>query len=1050
MRKKLLFIVSILFLFTLNFVAQDITVKGKVKDKTGELPGVSVLIKGTTKGTSTDFNGTYSIKAKKGAILVFSSLGYKTKKVIIQSATLNVTLIEDANILDEVVVTALGITREKKSLGYAIQEVDGDNLNKASETNVVNTLAGKVSGVQIQGTGNIGGSSRILLRGASSLTGNNQPLFVVDGVPIDNSNFGSATQAYGDRDDTSGNVDYGNAAQDINPDDIESVSVLKGANAAALYGSRAGNGVILITTKKGKKNKGLGISINNSFSLETAFDFPELQNEYGGGQSLTFANIGTDGIPIQNVSTDESWGPKLDGRLVRQWDGEGNGGEVRPWIAHPDNYKNFFNTGQISKTNIAISNASEDVNYRVSYTNLNHKGIVPNSSIKRNTINLNLNGKIDKLSISTNLSYINTKGEGRPKGGGSSDNLTYNMVIWTQRQLDIDKLRNYERADGSQLTWRTDDLNSTNVRANNPFWLAYKDYQDDEKDRIIGNVKVKYDITEKLNASVRYGFDSYNDNRRDRRSVGSRYTPYYLSKIYDFKEENIDAILNYNNRELTSDISLIATLGMNTMSRTLESNIGATQGGLTVSDIYSLANSVDAAFLERSLVNKKTSSIYASTSFGFKDLAYLDLTARNDWSSTLPKDNWSYFYPSATASVIFSKFIESDVLSFGKFRAGWAQVGNDTEPYRLTNNYTQGSAVGGNPVFTIPSTLNNAELKPELTSSFETGVDLKLFSNRLSVDATYYTGKTTNQIMPITVSETTGYTQKWVNAGEIKNSGIELQLQGSPIRTKDFSWDIGINWAKNNNEVVELAEGLDTYLMSTFYTSGPASVTLESRVGESFSSIYATKVARDPDGNKIVDANGYYISGEQEFIGSVLPDWTSGITNTFTYKNFTLSALIDIQKGGVFYARGYQTAVYAGTMAVTAANGVRENGIVAEGVMSDGNGGYVTNTTPAASVDQYFRLYRRNPGDFTTFDASFVKLREVSFNYTFPSKLTEKLKLNSLNLSLVGRNLAILHRNTPKGYDPESAGNASGNIQGREYGQLPSARTIGMNLKLTF
>lgn len=1050
MIKKLFFTVSIIFIMTLNIQSQEINVKGKVTDNTGELPGVSVLIKGTKIGTSTDFNGMYSIKAEKGATIIFSSLGFKTKEVQVNSNTLNVVLEEDTNVLNEVVVTALGISREKKSLGYAIQEVDGDNLNKASESNVVNTLAGKVSGVQIQGTGNIGGSSRILLRGASSLTGNNQPLFVVDGVPIDNSNFGSGTQAYGDRDDVSGNVDYGNAAQDINPDDIESVSVLKGANAAALYGARAGNGVILITTKKGKKTKGLGISINTSFSLETAFDFPELQNQYGGGQSLDFATIGADGIPIQNVSTDESWGPKLDGRLVRQWDGDGNGGEVRPWVAHPDNYKDFFNTGEISKTNIAISDATENMNYRVSYTNLNHKGIVPNSSIKRNTINVNLNGKINKLDISTNLSYINTKGEGRPKGGGSSDNLTYNMVIWSQRQLDLNRLRDYERADGTQRTWRTDDLNTTNVRANNPFWLAYKDYQDDEKDRIIGNVNLKYNITDKLNASVRYGFDSYNDNRRDRRAEGSRYTAYYLSKIYDFKEENIDATLNYNNKELTSDISLIATLGMNTMSRTFESNVGATQGGLTVSGIYSLANSVDAAYLDRSLENKKTSSIYASASFGYNDLVYLDLTARNDWSSTLPKDNWSYFYPSTTASVIFSKFIESDVLSFGKFRVGWAQVGNDTEPYRLTNNYVQGSAVGGNAVFYIPSTLNNAELKPELTSSFETGADLKLFQNRLGVDITYYTGKTTNQIMPITVSETTGYTQKWVNAGEVKNSGIELQLQGSPIRTENFSWNIGINWAKNSNEVVELAEGLDTYLMSTFYTSGPASVTLESRVGEAFSSIYATKIARDPNGNKIVDANGYYVSGEQENIGSVLPDWTSGVTNTFTYKNFALSALIDIQKGGVFYGRGYQTAIYAGTLAETAANGVRENGIVAEGVMSDGNGGYVTNTTPAASVDQYFRLYRRNPGDFTTFDASFVKLREVSFNYTFPSKLTEKLKLNSLNLSLVGRNLAILHRNTPKGYDPESAGNASGNIQGREYGQLPSTRTIGMNLKLTF
>ena len=429
---------------------------------------------------------------------------------------------------------------------------------------------------------------------------------------------------------------------------------------------------------------------------------------------------------------------------------------------------------------------------------------------------------------------------------------------------------------------------------------------------------------------------------------------------------------------------------------------------------------------------------------------YLDLTARNDWSSTLPKDNWSYFYPSVTGSVIFSKFIESEKLSFGKFRLGWAQVGNDTGPYRLSNNYIQGSPVGGNPVFYLPSTLNNANLKPELTTSFETGIELKLFKNRLGLDLTYYTGNTRDQIMPITVSETTGYNQKWVNAGEIKNSGVEVLLTGTPLQTENFSWNVGVNWAKNTNEVVELAEGLDTYLMSTFYTSGPARVSLESRIGEPFSSIYATRIARDPDGNKIVDSNGYYVSGEQEFIGSVLPDWTSGITNTITYKNFTLSALIDIQKGGVFFGRGYQTAIYAGTIDITAANGVRENGIVAEGVMEDGSGGYVTNTTPAADFKQYFRLMRRNPGDFTTFDASFVKLREMSLQYAFPAKLLDKLPINSLNISLVGRNLAILSRNTPDGYDPESAGNASGNIQGREYGQLPTARTVGMNIKLSF
>lgn len=1045
MSKKILSIFFFLFICA-SIYSQEITVKGVVSDASEiPIPGVNVKVKGKITGTTTDFDGNYQIQAEIGDTLVFSNVSYGTNEVQVLSEQQNVTMSE-GNQLDEVVVTALGITREKKSLGYSIQEVEGDDLNKASESNVVNALAGKVAGVQIQGTGNIGGSSRILLRGASSLSGNNQPLFVVDGVPVDNSNFGSFNQAYGSRDDINGNVDYGNSAQDINPDDIATISVLKGANAAALYGSRAANGVILITTKKGKKSKGLGVDVNYGLSLETAYDFPELQNEYGGGQSLEFTDFDGDGIPIQNVSTDESWGPKLDGRLVRQWDGDGNGGEVRPWVAHPNNYRDFFQSGEIHKTNIAISNATDNGNYRISYTNLNHSGIVPNSSIKRNTFNVNLEGKINKLSVSTNLNFINTKGKGRPKTGGSSDNLVYNMVIWTQRQLDINRLRDYERADGSQRTWRTNSLDQTNVRANNPFWLAYKDFQDDEKNRYIGNVRVQYDLTQKLNVSLKYGFDKYNDNRRDRRAIGSRYTPYFISKIFDFREDNVDAVLNYNNSELTTDLSLTANLGVNYRNTLLESNTGATQGGLTVPNIFSLAVSKDLAFIKRSISEKETNSIYASASFGYKSLLYLDVTGRNDWSSTLPKDNRSYFYPSITASVIFSKLIESDNLSFGKFRAGWAQVGNDTDPYNLTDNYIIGSPVGSNPVFFFPSTKNNANLKPELTSSFETGVEMAFFDNRLGLDFTYYTGKTTNQIFDIKVSETTGFDKKRINAGEIKNNGIELQLRGTPIKVNDFSWNIGVNWAKNKNEVVELIDDVESIVITTFYPN----VTLESRIGEPFSSIYARKVARDPNGNMIVGSDGYYVNGETEFIGSVLPDWTSGITNTFSYKDFSLSTLIDIQKGGVFFGRGYQTALYAGTLAETAANGVRENGIVAEGVMDDGNGGFIPNTTPAESVSEFFRLKRRNPGDFTVFDASFVKLREVSLQYNFPSRLLQNFSIDNLNISLVGRNLAILSRNTPDGYDPESAGNASGNIQGREYGQLPTARTIGMNIKLSF
>ncbi len=1052
MNKIRLLFLMLGLVFSQVISAQELSVSGTVTDPSGEpIPGANVVVKGTNNGTATDFDGKYHIKVKKDDVLVFSSIGYQTvEKKVDHSGTINVVLKESASQLDKVVVTALGISRQKKSLGYAMQEVKGDELSKNNSSNLIDAFSGKVSGVQIQSTGNLGGSTRILLRGATSLTGNNQPLFVVDGVPIDNSNFGSFRQAYGAKDDINGNVDYGNAAQDINPDDIESVSVLKGPNAAALYGSRASNGVILITTKSGKK-KGLGLSVSQTVAMENAFDFPPLQNTYGGGQSLTFSSFDGDGNPIQNVQTDESWGPKLEGQMVRQWDGLGQGGEVRPWIAHPDNYKNYFTTGITNRTNVAFSRANDKGSYRLSYTNLKQTGIVPNSEISRQNIGIKLKGKANKFSVSTSLNYVNDTGKGRPKTGGSSDNPVYNLVIWTQRQIDIERLRKYEAPDGKQITWRTYGLNDRTVRANNPFWLAYKDYQDNERNRFFGNIRAQYDLTNHIDLSLRYGLDTYSDRRRDRRAVGSRYTPYFISQMYDFNESNIDGIIHYNNKKITDDLSLDANLGFNLMSHTLEVNKGATQGGLVVADIYSLANSKDPVYAYRGLSRKKMSSLYGSASLGYKNYLFLDVTARNDWSSTLPKDNWSYFYPSVTGSFVFSELLKNDFLNFGKIRLGWAQVGNDTSPYRLYNTYVQGSPIGGNPVFYLPNTLNNAHLKPEITTSFEAGLNLSVLKNRIGLDLTVYDGYTENQIIPIDVSQTTGYDKKWVNAGKISNSGIELNLNAKPIAQKNFTWKMNINWAQNKNEIVELADGMESYLMANFYPG----VTLESRVGQPYSSIYARKIKRTPDGQKIVDATtGYYVQGDIEYIGSVLPDWTGGFSNTFKYKNFSISGLIDFQKGGVVFLRGYQTAIYAGTMEITAANGVRENGIIADGVMQtgvDGNGDpvYATNTTPAQSVKQYFRLMRKNPGDFTVFDASFIKLREVALQYHVPKDFAKKLYLNNITLSLIGRNLAILYRNTPEGYNPESVGNSSGNIQGREYGQLPTARSFAFNIKLS-
>ncbi len=1048
---KSLFTILFVLMASAIVIAQQRTITGNVSDfETGDpLIGANVLVKGTATGTITDFDGNYSISASPEDVLLITYVGYANLEMSVGNQSVIDISLSAGTLLNEMVVTALGISREKKALGYSVQEVDGSAVSQHNESNIVNSLSGKIAGVQVQGTGNLGGSSRIVIRGAGSISGNNQPLFVVDGIPIDNSNYAVFNQAYGSRDDTYGNVDYGNAAQDINPNDIESVSVLKGANAAALYGSRAANGVILITTKKGKAGDNMTVDVNLGVTFEQAYDFPELQNEYGGGQTQTFA-MGADGVAEQNITTDESWGPRLEGQMVRQWDGVGGGGDIRPWVSHPTNYEDFFDTGLTTNANVSIGGSHNNTTYRFSYTRFDQEGIVPNSELERNLIGINLGTKWKKFDLNVSGNYMAANAQGRPSTGGSSDNLSYNMVIWTQRQLDLERLRDYKNPDGSQRTWRTSGFDRTNVRANNPFWLAFEDVQDDNKDRLYGNISLKYNITDKLSLQGRIGQDWYEDHRRDRRAVGTRYTPYYITDDLTFREVNTDVLLNY--KTTVNDFSLDLSAGAAQLKRNTSRLHQATQGGLTLANVYGIQNSVDRPFASYRPSKKEIQSVYGMASIGYRNTFYLDVTGRNDWSSTLPADNRSYFYPSVTASVIFSELIpKNDILSFGKLRLGWAQVGNDTGPYRINFTYDQGSAVGGEPTFSVPTSLPNPELKPEETTSVEVGFDLRFLKNRLGIDFTYYKATTKDQIFNIQTSGTTGFSSRGINAGEVKNDGIELALDIDAVRSSDFNWNIGVNYAKNTNELVSLIDGLDNILVTTFYASGPARVFYEHKVGQPMYSVYSTKIARNAQGQALIqdesDSNpGAYISADTAaFFGSILPNWTAGITNSLSYKNFRLGFLIDIQDGGVYYARGYQTALYAGTPIETIENNIRQDGIVLDGVHMDGSPNTIN-----LDAQTYNRLKRRTPGDHTTFDASFVKLREVSIGYTFPAAIIDKTPFSKFGVSIVGRNLAFLHRNTPDGYDPESVGNASGNIQGREYGALPTARSIGINLNIGF
>lgn len=1049
--RKVLLLFGIMLLTVSAALAQR-TVMGTVTDTNGEpLIGANVLVKGTTIGSVTDFDGKYTIEVPDGvSVLVFSYTGFQTQEVTLGVSNVMDVKMSEGVLLEAAVVTALGVERSEKALGYSVQEVSGGAVDKARETNIVNQLSGKVAGVQVTGSSNLGGSSRVLLRGASSILGENQPLFVVDGIPLDNSNFSSYNQQR-----AAGGYDYGNMAQDINPDDIESISVLKGANAAALYGARAANGVILITTKKGQKraNQPIGISVNSGFSVQEVFLLPDYQNEYGGGAGPQFAT-NDDGQLLPDYGYDGSWGPKLDGQMVRHWDSYDewdteNFGITRPWVANPSNIEDYFETGRTWNNNIALSGGSESAGFRLSYTNVDVKGTQPNSSLKRNVINFNGNVQLsEKLSAHVNGNYVRSEGLGRPLTGyGESIMSQFNQ--WYQRQLDTERLKNYKNPDGSQRTWNRNSADDPSPHYwDNPYWERYENVQNDNRDRIFGDLGAQYQFTDWLSVSGRAMTDYYTDRRIERIAVGGVRESLYREDLRTLQENNYELMINFNNLDLTSDLSLNALAGANKRVYGLEENLASTQGGLNTPGFYSLANSVSELSITDNTFERVVNSVFASASFGFKNFLYLDVTARNDWSSTLPSDNNSYFYPSVSTSFVFSELMPTNnVLSFGKLRASWAQVGNDTDPYRLANTYFTLPNFGGSGSASLPNSQNNANLLPEKTTSFEVGAQLNFLRNRITLDATYYNSVTEDLIFNVSQSGASGFTSAIRNAGKVQNNGIELMLNFTPIQTNDgLTWDIGLNYAANNNEVVELADGVDNIRLAALF-----GVSVEARPGETYGTIIGYDFARDENGNKLVDASGAYVSTDEVVpIGSILPDFTGGVSTALSYKGFEISGLIDFQKGGSLHSLSNQWGKYSGMLQTTVENNVREDGIVVEGVYAPGtmiDGVDVSgqqNETVLDAQSHFFlnQGYIIHAAD--VYDASFVKLRELRITYTLPGSFVSNTPFTGASISLVGRNLAILSSNIPN-VDPQSAV-SSANIQGFEGGQLPSERSIGVNL----
>ncbi len=1029
----------LLFLAGTGF-AQDLSIKGKVQSADGYLPGASILIKGTSRGSTTDVNGDFTLTAPANAILVVSFIGYKTLEIPVGSKTVfDIMLENDATQFNEIVVTALGIAREKKALGYAVQEVSGKTLTQARETNLVNSLSGRLAGVQVTNSnGAPGSSSRMIIRGASSIGSNNQPLFVVDGVPVDNSNFGSGT-----------GIDYGNAAASINPDDVESINVLKGPSAAALYGSRGANGVVLITTKSGKGTKGIGVSFNSNTAFESPFRLPKWQNEYGQGAKGLFSYVDGTGAGV-NDGVDESWGPKLDGRLLPQFDSPiaADGSRTpTPWIAHPDNVDKFFETGRTLTNNVAITGANDKGDFRLSFTDLDQTGILPNTNYKRRTVSLNAGWNLTKkLSIRATGNYVND---------GSDNRNNFGLYfIWFGRQVDMDKLKDYHKP-GSIYQYNWNDNYWTN-----PYYMLNESTRANERDRLYGNMSATYKFTDWLSLTARTGTDFYEDRRKTKSAArqakigaSALYDAYNEEQIF-VRESNSDFLLNATHKFGEFDIT--ANIGGNHRSNYAQRNyMGATE--LAIPRVYNLGNSRQRPVTENSFIKKNVNSLYASANLGFRNYLFVDLTARNDWSSSLPSDNRSYFYPSAAVSAIITDIfdVKSPILSFAKIRAGWARVGNDTDPYRLASTYKYENPWGSTPSLSENNALLNANLKPELTSSYEIGTDIRLWQNRVGLDITYYKKVSSNQILDVNISNATGYLSKLLNAGKIENQGIEIQLTASPIKTDAFEWQVGLNWAKNKNKVVSLANNLTTYQLNTSYnaltqttsTNSFRGLSVEARVGQPYGTFFGKGFLRAPDGQIVYDAQGYpMLESASRVLGNFTPDWIGGFSNTFRYKNLSLSTLIDVKHGGDIFSQSINIGRYTGVLAETTLG--REDGIIGQGVVNKGTAAapeYVPNEKRISSEEYHHKYYLLTNNENTIFDASYVKLREVKLTYMLSGQVFKKLPFRDIAISVVGRNLALLKSNLPH-IDPETSYYNDGNLQGIENGQIPTTRTVGFNI----
>ena len=1053
-----------LLLFAVFTYAQK-NIRGKVTDgANGDgIPGVSVLVKGTSSGVTTQSDGSYNINVPPdGTTLVIKYLGYVTQEIEIGSKTeINVTLASSEQTLEGVVITALGIKRSEKSIGYSTQQISGNNLTLTKETNVIGSLAGKVAGAQVTGSSgaSLGGTQKIKIRGVNSVTGGGQPLIVVDGTPISNTNFSGSN---------SNGVDYGNVGQDINNEDIDNVSILKGPAASALYGLRGQYGVILITTKKGAKGgKKVEVSLNSAFSLENVANFMPLQNIYGVGNNQTFLTFST-GEKYVN-GNDESWGPKMDGTPVRMfysfYPQDPDFGKLTPFVPQPNNIKDFFDTGFNANNGVTVTGSTESSAFRLSYTNAYINGTYPNSWLKRNNLSLSSSFNItDKLTVGANVNYANNSAQ-RPVQGYQGSFT--GAVQWFQRNIDINRLKNYKYADGTILNWNVNPSTSgttlgtivTNRPSdwNNPYFDAFENLNLDDRDRLFGDVNLGYQVLPELKLSGFIRTDRYVQNINRRNAIGGRLDESFSTGKYQNIETNYEFLAQYNKK--WSDFDLNVNAGANLLTQDYTYVSSATSGGLSSPGFYSIEASIDRPLSYSYISQKQVRSMYAMASLGYKDTYFIDASIRNDISSALPSDNNSYWYPSVSGSFVFSNLLALKALSFGKLRASYAIAGADLSPYETVLNYSTGVVYKGASTVTtgsVPDKLKNPNIKPSFAHSFETGLDLRFLNNRIGLDFTYYKQRNKDQIINLTVSGASGFTGTVVNAGDIQNQGIEISLTGKPIAAKNFEWNTTINFARNKSKINKLYPGITVYqLDNNVYSS--QTVFLNATEGKEFGTLVGPGYLRDASGNLVIGADNLPVQQLNKDFGSVVPKFVGGFMNNFKVWKFDVGAMIDFQSGGQFFSWSKMLAVKSGQAEETAV--LNANGVNVREPVANGGGVLVTGVSQSTGlpVSNYVdaRTYFRNKigtqiYEEWLYDASYIKLREISLGYTFDKTAFKKLPFKSVRIAAIARNPVMIWQKAPKGLDPSELSAGSASISWIEKGELQTVRSFGFNLNVTF